>query len=68
MRSGVLLLFFLCGCAHCHCAIKRVVIHAAPCVTPAPPTEAQLAAAPGLIGRDAMLSDYVERARKTCPR
>jgi hypothetical protein len=68
-RLGFVLALTLTGCAH------QPSPRAAPplpesaggvakpsCVIPSPPTAAALAAAPGLIGRDALLAAYAKEA------
>ena len=69
-----LLILLLAGCAHAApakpAAIVRMVppapvAHKPACIIPAPPTADDLSvaqAAHGLVGRDALLTDYAKRA------
>ena len=68
-RAGFVLALTLAACAH-QPAPKTATplpesaggLAKAPCVIPAPPSADELNAAPGLIGRDALLSAYAKRA------
>lgn len=66
MNRAVVAALFLAACTPTPVAHVRVK---APCVIPSPPSDATLAAAPGLIGRDALLKAYVrevEAAKRAC--
>ena len=67
-RAGFVLALTLAACAHQPAKVTPALpesaggLAKAPCGIPPPPTAEELAAAPGLIGRDALLTAYAKRA------